>query len=109
MLHAGQVLNKVYAAPGPPDILSGLAALAGHPINWAHLTGFGNKGTAPVVNSPETQRYVCPYAATDAEKLQLKHRAQEAADATAATRGVVPAASVTELISREPGVSTHFE
>jgi hypothetical protein len=25
----GQVLNKVYAAPGPPDILQGLGALAG--------------------------------------------------------------------------------
>lgn len=103
------MLNKVYAAPGPPDILSGLAALAGHPINWAHSTASINTGTAPVVNDPETQRYTFRYAATDAEKLQLEHRAQEAANATAAARGVAPAASVAEIISREPGVSTQFE
>lgn len=101
----GQVLNKVYAAPGPPDILSGLNALAGHPINWAHFAASDDQNmVAPVVADPDSQQYVFSGSVGKDEKLQLMRRAQEAADNVAATQGVPPA-SVTELVSREPDVS----
>ena len=99
----GQVLNKVYAAPGPPDILSGWTPCA--PINWAHFVASNDQNmVAPVVADPDSQRYVFPNSVGDNERLQLMRRAQEAADNVAATQGVPPA-SVTELISREPDVS----
>jgi hypothetical protein len=105
----GQVLNKVYAAPGPPDILSGLGALAGHPINWAHSMANSKMHTAaPAVEDSDTQRYMFPHAATDTKKLQVMRRAQEVADTTAAALGVPPPASVTELVSREPELDHFF-
>lgn len=101
----GQVLNKVYAAPGPPDILNGLGALAGQPINWAHPSAdTNNKSVAPVLNDPETQQYVSPHTTTVAEKLQLMHKAHKAADTSLAAQGAPSPNSVTELISREPEV-----
>ena len=104
-LETTDALNKVYAAPGPPDILSGLDALAGHPINWAHFVASNDQNmVAPAIADPESQRYVFPDSVGDDERLQLMRRAQEAADNVAATQGVPPA-SVTELISREPDVS----
>ena len=98
----GQVLNKVYAAPGPPDILRGLGALAGAPINWAHSASASTdkKGQPepPAVSDPENEMYV-----------PVKQRTEEVAAVAAAAVTIPEAGSVSGLVACEPELERFFE
>ena len=47
----GQVLNKLYVAPGDHDLLSAVASLAGFPVDWARGDRQGSPPPTPVPGS----------------------------------------------------------